>query len=127
MRSHVLCVTPFYPKTLNKHRNNDTTAENSNTKYKRHKKTQTLLAAQIVKNPLAMQETWVQSLSQEEGKATHSSIPAWIIPWTEEPGRFIVHGCQEPALESPPMTRSCRRALMGKVSQNSRGSPLGPA
>ena len=30
--------------------------------------------------------------SLEEGTATHSSIPAWKIPWTEAPGRFIVHG-----------------------------------
>ena len=39
-----------------------------------------------------MQETWVQSLGWEDllekGTATHSSIPAWKIPWTEEPGRF---------------------------------------
>ena len=42
------------------------------------------------KNLPAMQETWVQSLSQEEPleeeMATHSSILAWRIPWTEEPG-----------------------------------------
>ena len=46
--------------------------------------------AQTVKNLPAMQETWVQSLDQEysleEGMATHSSILAWEIPWTEEPG-----------------------------------------
>ena len=46
--------------------------------------------AQLVKNLLIMQETWVQSLgwedSLEKGKATHSSILAWKIPWTEEPG-----------------------------------------
>ena len=46
--------------------------------------------AQTVKNPPAMQETWVQSLDWEdpleEGMATHSSILAWRIPWTEEPG-----------------------------------------
>ena len=39
-----------------------------------------------------MQETWVQFLSWEDplekGMATHSSIPAWIIPWTEEPGEL---------------------------------------
>ena len=44
----------------------------------------------IVKNPPPMQETWVQSLEQEDslekGRATHSSILAWRIPWTEEPG-----------------------------------------
>ena len=47
--------------------------------------------AQIVKNPPAMQETWVQSLGQEDSlekaMATHSSILAWEIPWTEEPSR----------------------------------------
>ena len=40
----------------------------------------------------AMQETWVRTLGQkdplEEGMATHSSILAWRIPWTEEPGRL---------------------------------------
>ena len=44
------------------------------------------LLAQLVKNPPAMRETWVQSLgwedSLEKGKATHSSILAWRIPWT---------------------------------------------
>ena len=44
------------------------------------------LVAQLVKNPPAMQETWVQSLSLEEplkkGKATYSSILVWRIPWT---------------------------------------------
>ena len=48
------------------------------------------LMAQMVKNLPAMQETWVQSLSQEDpleqGRATHSSILAWKTPWTEEPG-----------------------------------------
>ena len=42
------------------------------------------LVAQLVKNPPAMRETWVQSLSWEDplekGKATHSSILAWRIP-----------------------------------------------
>ena len=45
--------------------------------------------AQMVKNLLAMQETWVRSLGQEDpmekGMTTHSSILAWRIPWTEEP------------------------------------------
>ena len=44
------------------------------------------LVAQLVKNPPAMQETWVQSLDWEDplekGKATLSSILAWRIPWT---------------------------------------------
>ena len=48
------------------------------------------LVTQMVNNPPAMWETWVQSLGWEdpleEGMATHSSILAWRIPWTEEPG-----------------------------------------
>ena len=44
---------------------------------------------QMVKNLLAMQETWVRSLGQEDplekGMATHPSILAWRIPQTEEP------------------------------------------
>ena len=50
------------------------------------------LVAQTIKNPFTMQETWVRFLGWEdpleEGKATHSSILAWRIPWTEEPGRL---------------------------------------
>ena len=46
--------------------------------------------AQVVKNLLAVQETWVQYLGWEEplekGMATHYSILAWEISWTEEPG-----------------------------------------
>ena len=44
----------------------------------------------MVKNLLAMQETWVQSLGGEDplekGMVTHSSVLAWRTPWTEEPG-----------------------------------------
>ena len=47
------------------------------------------LVAQTLKNLPAMWETWVRSLDGEdplkEGMATHSSILAWGIPWTEEP------------------------------------------
>ena len=46
--------------------------------------------ALVVKNPPAMREPWVQSLDREEpleeDMATHSSILAWEIPWTEESG-----------------------------------------
>ena len=48
------------------------------------------LVAQRLKRLLAMRETWVRSLGQEhpleKEMATHSSILAWRIPWTEEPG-----------------------------------------
>ena len=44
----------------------------------------------MVKNLLAMQETQIRSLGQEDplekGMAIHSSILAWTVPWTEEPG-----------------------------------------
>ena len=52
------------------------------------------LVAQIVKNLPAVQETWVLSLGWEKGIATHSSIPAWRIPWTEEPGGLKPMGSQ---------------------------------
>ena len=56
------------------------------------------LVAQMVKNLPTMRETWVQSLSWEDplkkGMATHSSILAWRIPWTDEPGRLQSMGSQ---------------------------------
>jgi len=55
-------------------------------------KDKTSLVAQSVKKPPAMQESWVQSPGQEDplekGMATQSSILAWRIPWTGEPGRL---------------------------------------
>ena len=52
----------------------------------------------MVKNLPAKQETWIQSLGGEdplvEEMATHSSILAWRIPWTEEPGRIQPMGSQ---------------------------------
>ena len=56
------------------------------------------LVAQLVKNLPAIRETWVGSLGWEDplekGKATHSSILAWRIPWTEEPGGLQSMGSQ---------------------------------
>ena len=52
----------------------------------------------MVKNPPAMWETWVRSLGWEDPlekeMATHSSILAWRIPWTEEPGGLQFMGSQ---------------------------------
>ena len=54
--------------------------------------------AQTVKRLSTMQETWVQSLGQEDllekEMATHSSILAWKIPWMKEPGRLQSMGSQ---------------------------------
>ena len=56
------------------------------------------VVAQMVKNRPAMWETWVQSLGWEDalekGMATHSSILAWRIPWTGEPGGLQSMGLQ---------------------------------
>ena len=56
------------------------------------------LVAQMVKNLTIMQETWIQSLGWEyplqKGIATHSSILAWRIPWTEEPDELQFMGSQ---------------------------------
>ena len=56
------------------------------------------LVAQLVKNPSVMQETQVRYLGWEDllekGQATHSSILAWRIPWTEEPGGLQSMGWQ---------------------------------
>ena len=57
------------------------------------------LEAQTVKSLSVMPETWVQSLGQEDPlekeMATHSSILAWKIPWTEEPGGLQSMGSQK--------------------------------
>ena len=57
--------------------------------------------AQMVKNVPAMKKTWVQSLGQEDpledGMANPSSILAWRIPWTEEPGGYSSWGLMEPS------------------------------
>ena len=57
-----------------------------------------LPVAQMVTNLPAMWETWVRSLGWEDplekGMATHSSILAWKIPWTEEPGGLQPMGSQ---------------------------------
>ena len=56
------------------------------------------LLAQMVENPPTIQETRVRSLGWEDplekGMATHSSILAWRIPWTEEPGGLQSMGSQ---------------------------------
>ena len=67
-----------------------------------------------LENLPAMQETWVQSLGQEDplekGEATHSSILAWRIPWTEEPG-----GLQSMGLQRDTHTHTHTRNI---ISQN---------
>ena len=56
------------------------------------------MVAQTVKHLPAMQETWVQSLGQEDPlekeMTTHSSTLAWKIPWMDEPGRLQSMGLQ---------------------------------
>ena len=56
------------------------------------------LMAQMVKNLPAIQETgfdsWIGKIPLEKGMATHSSILAWRMPWTEEPRRLQSMGLQ---------------------------------
>ena len=60
--------------------------------------------AQLVKNPSPVQETPVQFQGWEDllekGMATHSSILAWRIPWTEEPGGLQFMGSQSDIIEA---------------------------
>ena len=57
-----------------------------------------VFVAQMVENLPAMQKTWVQTLGREDtlekGEATHASILAWEIPWTEESGGLQSTGWQ---------------------------------
>ena len=59
---------------------------------------QASLVAQLVKNLPAVQETWVQSLGQEDplekGMANHPSVLAWEIPWTDDPRGLQAMGSQ---------------------------------
>ena len=67
--------------------------------------------AQTVKNPPAVQETWVRSLVWEDrleaGLATHSSILDWRISWTAEPGRLQSMESQESDTTEQLSTASC--------------------
>ena len=73
----------------------------------------TPLLAQIVKNLPSVQETWVWSLSWEDplqkGMAAHSTILAWRIPWTEEPGGLQSVGSQR--VRDDLVTRQQQRPL----------------
>ena len=77
------------------------------------------LVAQTVKNPLAMQETWFQSLGWEDPlekrKATLSSTMAWRIPWTEEPYRYM--GSQKVRHGSVTLTFTFQDKICGNVLQ----------
>ena len=81
---------------------------------------QASLGAQMVKSLPAVQETWVPSLGQEgpleKELATHSSILAWKIPQTEEPGGATVHGVAKSQTQlsdftNPPSTGTVSRFL----------------
>ena len=73
--------------------------------------------AQMVKNLPAVWETWVGSLGQEDplekDMATHSSILAWEIPWTEEPGRLQSMGVTKKS-DTTEVTRHTSMCLINK-------------
>ena len=78
--------------------------------------------ALVVKNPPEMWETRVQSLgwedALEEGMAIHSSILAWRIPWTEEPGGLQSWGHKESDTAEQLTTRAHFRAKPGPLPLN---------
>ena len=87
------------------------------------------LVAQMAKNLPAMQETWVWSLGWEdlleEGMAAHSSILAWRIPWTEEPGGLQSLGWQKviqmtEGLSTAQPSGEMRRQEPGNLHRNQR-------
>ena len=86
---------PYYMFPLLGHSGKDKTVETEN-RLGVARDWRASLVAQRLKHLPAMWETWVRSLGQEDPlekeMATHSSILAWRIPWTEEPGRLPVHG-----------------------------------
>ena len=87
----------------------------------------------MVKNPPAMRETWVRSVTRkdplEESMATRSSIPAWRIPWTEKPGGLVGEGAvrmggkRRFTLPEGPLVMSCSlpRGPASVYLQNLRG------
>ena len=82
-----------------------------------------MLEAQAIKNLPAVQETWVQSVGQEDplekGMTAHSSILAWRIPWTEEPDRLQSMGSQ--GVGHKGTTRIFREDVKGSCSIRERG------
>ena len=70
----------------------------------------------MVKNLPAMQETWLQFLDQEDplekGMATHFSILAWKIPWTEAPGGLQSMGLQKKSNRTEQLTLSLPFSLV---------------
>ena len=75
-----------------------------------------------------MWETWVQSLGGEnpleEGTATHSSILAWEIPWTEDPGGAAVHGDARVGYDLAAKSPLHIKPVMPSSSQSKRNSTL---
>ena len=79
-----------------------------------------------------MRDTWVQSLGWEDplekGMATHSSIPAWRIPWTEEPGTWAQSTCPELSAQGlVPLRWGCalpspNALMLGKIEGRRRGA-----
>ena len=87
----------------------------------------------VVKNPLAtqkMQETQVRSVGQEyaleKGMATHSSIPAWRIPWTKELAGLQSTGSQRVGHERSNWAHACTPGCGVKIKQGA-GEPTGPS
>ena len=75
-----------------------------------------------------MQETWVRSLGQEDSlekeMATHCSVLAWRIPWTEEPGGLQSAGSQGVGHDWAASIHFCNSAALWATGPPTGGSPL---
>ena len=84
--------------------------------------------AQIVKTPPTIQEMQVQSLGREDPlekeRATHSSIPAWSNPWTEEPGGATVYGVAKSRTRLRDGTLPCQNAAWVEGADSEKQEPL---
>ena len=79
-------------------------------------------ASLVVKNLPAMQELHVRSLGRgaplEEEAATHSSLLAWRIPWTEEPHSLIVHGVAKSQTRLEQLNRDSQATISAQTKHH---------
>ena len=79
----------------------------------------TSLVAKVLKRLPSIQETWVRSLGREDplekGMATHSSVLAWRIPWTEDTWQATVHGVAESQTQLSDFTFTFLLEFLGRT------------
>ena len=118
---HLLCAKNVAVKNQNR----SLTVSKERQKIKKHEVSSHMgfPGSSVVKNLPAVQETWVQSLGWEDPlekeMATHSSILAWEIPWTEEPGGLQSTGSQKVRHDLQLSTHTSRHEISDVITQKS--------